>query len=218
MALLLGVLVVVALITVMTLNLGFFNQSSEKKTQEAINKGWSVFESYLNYAGERNLEGVASLSHELGPVCKDPEKKEECNALLDTVAFLGTWLKKEEFTTAWYDKKQLIILTEYQRREDDDGVIYVRGAIYFTKNDSGELKLLSFNPSDGIVILKKEGVVLPTEEEFQKMVLDSDYDSIPDETETCSDKNETKACLETNPNKRDSDGDGWWDSIERLFR
>ena len=46
-------------------------------------------------------------------------------------------------------------------------------------------------------------------------VSDSDMDGLPDINENCEGASQYDPnCIKTNPNEKDSDGDGWWDSIE----
>ncbi len=55
------------------------------------------------------------------------------------------------------------------------------------------------------------------EAELQAMILDSDKDGLTDMKENCGGSMMgNKTCVKTNPNKDDSDGDGWWDGIDPM--
>jgi hypothetical protein len=50
------------------------------------------------------------------------------------------------------------------------------------------------------------------------MIIDTDNDGLTDWNETCSGAGAYNPdCIETNPNNKDTDGDGWWDSIDDSF-
>lgn len=186
---------------------------------DLMSRSWDVFDQYMTYAKENNIEGVASLSHKLGPICSDPLKKEECNNLLNGVYQLGQDIKREKITEIISDRKQIILYSEYERYEDEDIIGHIRNIVYFTRDESGNPKLLSFNPADGAFFLKKN-IKQDTnvDDELREMLKDSDSDTIPDQTESCSDENKLNSCTNTDPNKNDTDKDGWWDSIEVHFR
>ena len=54
------------------------------------------------------------------------------------------------------------------------------------------------------------------ETEIKKFSLDSDQDGLTDEDETCISKRFSE-CVKTDPNKRDTNGDGWWDPFGDLM-
>jgi hypothetical protein len=194
----------------------YFNNSD--KPELLMEESLKTFDSYLSYAKDHNIEGLATLSHKLGPVCSDPEKLEECNALMDTVYQLGSEIEKEKLTITLSDKRQIILLSEYERVEDEFMTGYKRTIIYFTRDEKGNPKLLSFNNSDGAFVLKTGLSSEITEDRLQKMIVDTDQDSLPDEAEVCTSPGQPAGCSDTDPNNKDSNGNGWWDSIERFFR
>jgi hypothetical protein len=199
----------------MPFNIGKFASKEEGLTEKA----WNTFDQYMNFAKENDIEGVRSLSYQLGPVCSDPARVEECKGLLNGVYELGQEIKKEKFTNIISDKKQVILYGEYERYEDADIIGHLRSIIYFTRDENGDLKLLSFNPTDGAFFLKKNITDdINVDDELRKMLKDRDTDTLPDQAESCIDENKLNACTNTDPKKRDTDGNEWWDSIEMHFK
>jgi hypothetical protein len=106
--------------------------------------------------------------------------------------------EKGNFTKVWKDDKQTIILTEL---EEISLTSYERYKIIFIKKDNKYL------------LLKIEIESKTSENHF----IDSDKDGRYNRDEECEGQfyiHFPEFCLETNPNNRDSDGDGWWDGIE----
>lgn len=138
---------------------------------------------------------------------------------MDSAYDFGSNLTRENLTITYSDKNQIILVSEYERMEDDTLIGYMREIIYFTRDKKGQPKLLSFNHLDGSLVYKSKGVTTEEiEERLKVMLTDSDQDTLPDEVEACTDPNKYNACTNTDPNKKDSNGNGWWDSIERFFR
>ncbi len=182
---------------------------------------WTVFENYLNFAKDKNLAGVKSLSHQLSPTCADATKTEDCNTLMDSAYSFGKDMKEKDFVVIWSDSKQIILSTNFKRQEiGTTTVAYTRGIIYFTKDLKNNIKLLTFNPEDGVAISRDKIVPDQLEARLIHMTIDSDRDGLPDTVETCAGFAVEANCPNeiTNPEKRDTNGDGWWDGVEIFFR
>lgn len=182
---------------------------------------WTVFENYLNFAKAHDLSGIKSLSYQLSPTCADATKTEDCNALMDNVYFFGKDMKEKDFVVIWSDSKQIILSTNFKRQEiGTTTAAYTRGIIYFTKDLKNNIKLLTFNPEDGIAINRDKIAPDQLEARLIHMTIDSDQDGLPDTVETCAGFAVEANCPNkiTNPNKRDTNGDGWWDGVEIFLR
>jgi len=185
------------------------------------NTTWVAFEKYLGFAKAHDLVGIKSLSYQISPTCEDVTKTEECNLLMDNVYFFGKDLKEKDYTNIWSDSKQIILSTDFKRQEvGTTTVSYTRGIIYFTRDTQGNPKILSFNPDDGIFLNKSSYTPEELEARITNMTKDSDQDGLPDIMESCAEYAVEANCpnKKTNPNKRDTDGNGWWDSIEIFFK
>jgi len=169
-------------------------------------RAWAVFENYLESAKNHDLTSLRMLSHQISDVCSNPEQEEACFSRMDYVYSLGIQFKREEFKNIWSDDKQIIMASDYTTIDDETfgsrGM--ARMIIYFTRDGAGNPKILSFNGLDGNFVLKKD----LSEEELDKHLLesirDNDEDGLPNE-------------IDPDPNKRDTNGNGWWDSIETFF-
>ena len=58
---------------------------NNKKTAE---EAWTILQNYSEFARAHNLEGVRSLSHQTSEICNDPARIEECELLMDNIAFI----------------------------------------------------------------------------------------------------------------------------------
>lgn len=206
------------LVIVVGVGLFLLSDKRSKQTDTAVlEQGWAVFEAYLAAAREHDLQKVADLSYQLSDTCKDETRQEECNALMDNVAFFGQSFVKESMWLFGRDRKQIILTGDYVENVEGDVPSITRPIIYLVR-DGDTIKLLSFNPFQGTFHFRSEDTATSTiAERLRKAVADSDRDALPDMTENCEDNTADTTCIKTNPRKKDSDGDGWWDSIEALF-
>lgn len=126
-------------------------------------------------------------------------------------------INKSDYVNKWQDDKQAIFSTNPAKADNDNFYRYTQGSIMFIKKD-GLWKLLSESPAKGFSILKggTNKTSIQIEQDLQAMMLDSDKDGLTNEEETCTGtKQYDSKCIKTNPNKRDTKGNGWWDGIEK---
>lgn len=103
-------------------------------------QAWAVFDQYREFAKEGDLEGVKSLSHQVSDTCLDPEQREECNALMQSVyLFTENWEQKD-FTNIAYDGRQIVMSTDYFQTIEDGSA--VKTVIFFTRASTGEPRVL----------------------------------------------------------------------------
>jgi hypothetical protein len=118
-----------------------------------------------------------------------PITQEELGVLGDALYSVGSGLKKSDFVNIERDEKQSRIYTNPNAGNSISEV-------YFVKKNSKFLVLS--------IVMRDAN-------------LDSDKDGRADEDETCTGNiyiHFPDKCIQTDPNKKDSDGDGWWDSTE----
>lgn len=178
---------------------------------------WDLFQKYLSYNKVNDLAGVKSSVYKISEVCNIETPNQECKDRMQSAYSYGSVLEKEEFKNVWYDEKQIIISTDFWTENSTEMGAYgrFRAIIFFTKDQSGNWKMLSFSPFKGSITSTKE---FKEDAETQAKIQsdDSDMDGISDYEEKCLDKNRAN-CTKTDPNKRDSDGDGLWDGVEALM-
>lgn len=181
---------------------------------------WDILQNYITFAKAKNIDGVASLSYQLSTSCKnyrkDTESKNDCDNKMTSVANMGSTLKKSDYTTTWSDSKQIILSTPFLQADAAADIAgYLHGVIFFVK-DNGNIKVLSFNPARGIFLPKSATTTeAQITTKLKAAVADEDQDGIEDQVENCI--RADTSCTKTNPTKRDTNGDGFWDGVEALF-
>ncbi len=181
---------------------------------------WTTFAQYLDRAANHDISGVASLSFGLSETCKDPKQQKECFAKMDLVREIGSQLKQEDFVHKAEDGKQAILATNIRRPNTENELVAARSTILFTKDAQGYPKILALNPNEMWTLQKnKASTTAELEARMQSFILDSDQDGVTDNLENCifPENILQVTCKKTDPLKRDSNGDGWWDGIEPLL-
>lgn len=121
--------------------------------------------------------------------------KEEASQFADFIPYLldmMSKINKSDYTNKLQDDKQAIFSIKPIETTDN----YKIEQIMFIKQD-GLWKLLTVSNKEFI------GTVTP----------DSDKDGLTDNEEICTANHDPK-CVKTDPSKKDTDGDGWWDGID----
>jgi len=181
---------------------------------------WAVFQKYLGYNKDQNLEGVRSVVYKVASVCDDPKTTIDCKARMNLAYQYGSALKKEDFKNVWSDKKQIILSTDFwtESLKELDQYGRFRSIIFFVKGVDDGWKLLSFSPTQGNATSK--GVASQEEVDARLITYteDKDQDGMADYIEECIPAETKDTCIPTNPRIRDTDGDGWWDGVEALMR
>ncbi len=179
---------------------------------------WQVLTKYLAAAKAHDLKALTDLSYQTSPACKDLKQQANCFARMDSVYQLGKMIKPIDYISKWEDGKQMIL--ETATIADNHGttsVGYKQGIIVFTKKASGDLQVLYFNPNNGWYVSAVSDSSLTPEEKLRGLMADTDQDGKDDQVETCTNQPDPASCIKTDPNKRDSNGNGWWDGVEMYF-
>lgn len=183
---------------------------------ELADKAWATFQSYLAAAEAHDLDALKPLAYQLSSACSDDKRADECYKLMDQVVEIGKEYKREEFTQVFHDDKQVVLATDRHYEESDVVKASARRLIFLTRENDNDMKILFFTLPMQLTFTYKEG---RTPEEIDarlsQMTIDTDADLADDEVENCTDQDEK--CVKTDPNNRDTDGDGWWDGIEPLL-
>lgn len=193
------------------------NDLGTSLSNDPKDRAWSLFQKYLNFNKNNDLEGVKSVIYRISPICEDTKTKTDCEARMQSAYSYGKVLLKSEFKNIWEDDKQLVLSTDFWTQEDEKVVGRFRGSILFIKNADGTLKLLSFNPRKGALVNAESAPLEELRARVKIYTDDNDLDGISDYDEECLSKIGDDECSKTNPKVRDTDGDGWWDGIEILF-
>jgi len=175
-------------------------EEKEETTIEKESKTWDIYQSVLAAIKSRDIEKANSLAYEkinLDDCKKMGMPEEQCWAMIEAFATTIGNLKEADFTKISEDKNQIIMSTEPLTRTDTEG--YSISSLYFIKDVNGKILLLRMNKKDEVGLFK-----------------DTDGDNLTDEEENCTGVSQyDPKCIKTNPNLKDTDDDGWWDSIEK---
>jgi hypothetical protein len=147
-----------------------------------------------------------------------PLKKEEESKFKMVAALLYSMgvVDKNAVTTKWEDENQAIYLTDIKKSEDAKFYKNEYGRIVFIK-EGMQWKVGEVAGSIGLNVTKsvsKESA----EKMLQEMSLDTDQDGIRDQVEKCEgSKAADPKCVKTDPNNRDTDGNGYWDGVDAII-
>ncbi len=178
---------------------------------------WALFQKYLRYNKDQNLEGVRSVVYKVAPVCEDVKTTIDCQGRMGAAYAYGSALKKEDFTNVWSDENQIILASDFQIQEDETAIRRSRAIIYFLKSQDSSLKLLSFSPSKGATAGKGTASKEELNDRIIRYTEDKDNDGLADYNEECLATTDGQACNKTNPKVRDTDGNGIWDGLQALM-
>lgn len=182
-------------------------------------EAWILFQKYLTYNKENNLDGVKSTVYKISTMCNTPKPSDECNSRMSSAYLYGADLKKVDFINVWSDSKQIIISTDFWVEDSDDMNLIgkFKTMIFFVRDEGGNLRLLSFNPSKGGATGKGTASSEELNERIDRWTEDLDMDGVADYEEECLHKPNDATCTKTNPKERDTDSDGWWDGTEAIM-
>lgn len=103
---------------------------------------WGVFQDYLKAAHRHDIITVKSLSYQLSETCANPEKKADCEVLMDGVYTIAHTFVQTDFVNVASDDKQIIMSTNYMDigagAENETKVV-----LFFVKDETGGPKVLS---------------------------------------------------------------------------
>jgi len=193
--------------------------SSTPEMQDALrNEAWQTFTAYLAAAKNHDIAALGAVSYKLSDACTNPDTKNDCYSRMDTVYNFGKDVKITDLPNITGDDKQVMLSTNNNEHLDGDNPSITRGILYFARAADGSLKLASIQPFQGAFLfrdnLPKTASTTTISTTLKNMALDTDGDLLPDSIELCADEKTDPTCVKTDPNKKDTDGDGWWDSIE----
>lgn len=188
----------------------------------SADEAWKVIQNYLAYAKAKDMSGVASLSYQLSDSCSkalknsgDNSSKTDCLGKIENAYSMGSAFKQSDFTNVWSDSRQIILSTPWKNWDGSNIGGLLRSIIYEVNTSSG-LKVLYFNNAAGVFLpMGASTTRAQMDAELERRTVDTDQDGIPDYDEKCT--NQDSTCVKTDPNKLDTNGNGFWDGVERLF-
>ncbi len=179
---------------------------------------WSIIDKETLALKNKDIESIKKLYYTQPTVEESSQLKQQIPYLLEQ----NTKMNKSDYVDIWQDEKQAIYSTGLLKENNQESYGYKKGIIMFV-NDKGGWKILSKNEQIWSVpsIITAGGAKITQAEadkSLKEMVIDKDKDGLTDNEETCSGNfKNTKDCKKTDPNKRDTSGDGWWDGINKAM-
>jgi|GEM_PF-1079287 hypothetical protein len=177
---------------------------------------WAVFDNLVEVAKSGDIAKYVDLTNDRSVLSWEESQFKE----------YITWFYEEnkdfvksDFDIRWKDNKQAIFSTGPVKDliTDPNGDQYVERQIIFAKIDSSweflgsSYDSFGFSPSVSLSAQEKQ-------KEVQDRFLDSDKDGVRDQEEVCGGSLQYKSsCVKTDPTKRDTDGDGWWDGVDKTI-
>lgn len=179
---------------------------------------WLAFQQYVAFAKAHDIKGLESMTYKLSPTCVDPTKTKECNTLMDGLVSVANVFDEKMFTHIMYDEKQLILSSDYKLEENEVVRGYSHAVIYFLRENTS-FKIVGFGPTQGRYLAKLPNQTpADLERALLERLQDSDSDGKADYVELCIDPSKGEVCLKTDPNKKDTDGNSYWDGIQIFMK
>jgi hypothetical protein len=214
---------VIVIIGAIFFGVNYKNKSNTESTLASVevkDSAWAVFEKYLGFVKAHDIDGLKTVTYQLGGTCSDPTKTKECYQIMDDVYEKVKIFNKEDFINVDFDSKQIVLATDHWTSQSDNTRSLLRQIIYFYRDPVSGPKVIAYTVPFEVTFvtidfsLKTATSTIDTR--LKERVQDSDRDYLPDEIESCSTEGASPDCPKTNPNKRDSKRDGWWDGV-RIF-
>ncbi len=181
-------------------------------TQTTSNDLWSTFDKVNLALKNKDIASYNKYSYKQ----VTPDETLMFGAMASFLYGQTSKIDKDAYVNLWKDSKQAIYSTNPVKTDDANIYGYAQGVISFI-NEGGSWKVLTVNPMLGWSVSKKgtNKTAAEVEQDLRAMMIDSDKDGLTDMDEVCggAEKYNSK-CVKTDPNKRDTNGNGLWDGIE----
>lgn len=181
-------------------------QSNVQKTGNTTDL-WPIYDKVAVALNNKDVSAFNAVSYkQVAP--------EEAPLFIQMAPFLAEIVPvKSDYVIKWQDDRQAIYATNLKREDDTNFYRYKQSVIMFVKKD-GVWKVLIDSPDRGWSIMKSGTTETPAqiEQSLKALTLDSDKDGLTDKVESCTTGD--SRCIKSDPNKRDTNGNGLWDGIE----
>lgn len=173
---------------------------------------WPVFDKMLIALRDQNISEYNKYSYRQVPL----DQRSQFSQISSFLYAQSKNISKVNYVNKWQDAKQAIYSTEPKKVDTEKSYSYVQSVVKFIYTNN-TWKVVNVNPEITWSIAKSTNKLTTAEvdAELRAMFLDTDKDGITDVEEKCigSFQGDSK-CIKTDPNKRDTDGNGLWDGID----
>lgn len=152
---------------------------------------WTIFDQVTLALKNKDIASYNKYSYKQ----VTPEEISDFTEFIPYLLDMNSKINKGDYVNKWQDDKQAVFSKNITKTSSG----YEIERIEFIKQ-SNSWKLITVS-SLGFV-----GTPTP----------DSDKDGLTDSEETCT-ANHDPSCVKTDPNKKDTNGDGWWDGINAVI-
>jgi hypothetical protein len=176
-----------------------------------------TFQAYRDAAQASDREAIAAVSWKVSDACAS-ELTAECADRIRAVVTATENMEAGQLTVVIADDKQAILATPVRFFETPDAYFAEQKVAYLARKD-GTWRVAGIDP--GRLWSVPRTSVMPPEEAKKRLeadILDTDRDGVTDRMERCDlpPTMQWMPCTQTDPEKRDSTGDGWWDGIRQF--
>ncbi len=188
--------------------------ASVTTTTTSTNKSdlWPIFDKMLVALRDQNISEYNKYSYRQVPL----DQRSQFSQISSFLYSQSKNISKVSYVNKWQDAKQAIYSTEPKKVDTEKSYSYVQSVVKFIYTNN-TWKVVNVNPEITWSIAKSTNKLTTAEvdAELRAMFLDTDKDGITDVEEKCigSFQGDSK-CIKTDPNKRDTDGNGLWDGID----
>jgi len=171
-------------------------------------KSWNILQEYFSAVKNRDLETINNIIYNrFDPKGCTGLDEETCTSLIwsmiDTQVKEAQIFRQGEFANVLEDNDQIIMTTDLYPKEKGKG--YQKTFTYFIKSPENDIFILACGTRSWS--FGQDEIIQATE--------DIDGDNLTNQDEECLGmKANDEKCIKTDPNQKDTDADGWWDSIE----
>lgn len=181
---------------------------------------WNTVLDYKEAAKKHDLDTISALAYKVSQTCTeakvDSSKEANCFAKLDSAFEILDSLSKEQFSKVLSDNKQAILISDVRITENEVQKVATQTYFYFILDNSGSPKVLGIDTDRSHRVQKQGKTSEQIDLELKEKMKDTDADGLEDILENCTSVS-TMQCKKTNPNSKDTDQNGYWDSIDPLL-
>lgn len=213
-------------------DLGIFNKKQNKEAPTLVEEKIDLKNPEIKKNADTNKKETDSTKIEtnIAVTEKIDSGATEANDLWVIFDQVTLALKNKDISS--YNKLSYTQVTKEEASQFSDFIPYlidmmskINKSDYVSKIQDDKQAIFSIKPIETtnnykieqIMFIKQDGLwkllTISNKEFVGKLTPDSDKDGLTDNEEICTANHDPK-CVKTDPSKKDTDGDGWWDGID----
>ncbi len=170
---------------------------------------WAAFENYRTFVKEGDASKQTPYVQYSSDVCTT---KAACATLYTSIQNIN----KASYSNKWEDSRQIVYSTQIQRSDTPSLKTFTIKYAFFLRDAKGGVKFLGFKEnSRSVTKVNTDATDSKLSADLELAMADLDKDAQLDSVEKCEGD---ASCVRTDPTKRDTDGDGYWDGVESKIK